>query len=314
MPPISPEPTPPPEPAVTPPPAPPTPPPAPAQPASAPAPEGEYISNPFKLFGRSWRALKLNFGSFMKMILTYIGVTVGFTFVAVAIAIFAGKGGGGAVIGVGAAVILGIIAIAFFLVRLVAAFMVLALASARGTKMSFGDARTAGKPYAWRLVGYGVLYTLLVLVGYVLLIVPGFLFQTWYYNGFYLIVDENIGVMAAFSRSKELVKGHFFEAYGPLGVMNLFGLLGIIPILGWIVELILYIVYLFALPLRYVMLKDYKDSGATFPPQSKVNFVLPFLGVVIVVGSVAFGVVNLIHRSHNPTSSSYSTFSTSYPQ
>jgi hypothetical protein len=291
----------------------PPPPPAPAvpPPSNSTPPSDEYISNPFKLFGPSWRALKLNFGSLVVGVLAYFGA---FLAAGVAGGVFALIGsivGGSArtaLIPIG--FLIGAILLIWLMVRVFAAFVVLVLASARGTKMSFGEAMKAGKPYGWRLIGYTILYALMVIVGYILLLVPGFLFQTWFAFGYYLIVDENLGVFAAFSRSKQLVHEHFWESYGPMAVMYVFGIIGIIPILGWIVEFILYVAYGMALPTRYVMLKSYKDSGTTFPPHSKVNVILPVVGVLAMVATLAFAGYSFVHNLHNLNYSSGTGMST----
>jgi len=296
----------------SPPPIPPVPPGPPT--AAAASAGGEYISNPFKLFGPSWRALKLNVGSLLVALLAYIG-----TFLAAAAIIgilaFIGSivGGPTRPILVAVGFIAGIVVAVALIVRIVGAFMVLILASARGTKMSFGQALTTGKPYGWRLLGYTILYAIIVAVGWVLLIVPGILFQTWFSFGPYLIVDENLGVFAAFSRSKQLMSGHFWESFGPLGVMSIFGALGIIPILGWIAELILYVPYSLALPIRYVTLKSYKDHNTPFPPRSPVNVILPILVVVALVTSFAIGGYALIHQWRNLSTPSNPGMSINYP-
>jgi len=89
------------------------------------------------------------------------------------------------------------------------------------------------------LLGY-VLYTLLAVVGFLLLIVPGIYLAIKYQYVQYLIVDKNMDVIEAFKESGKMTKGHkwnllllllLFLMITILGVMALgIGLLIAVPI------------------------------------------------------------------------------------
>lgn len=89
------------------------------------------------------------------------------------------------------------------------------------------------------LLGY-VLYTLLVVIGFILLIVPGLYLAIKYQYVQYLIVDKNMDVIEAFKESGKMTDGHkwnllllafLFVAIVILGVMALgIGLLVALPI------------------------------------------------------------------------------------
>ena len=51
---------------------------------------------------------------------------------------------------------------------------------------------------------------LLIALGSILLIVPGVIFAVWFYFSAQVVLYENLGGRAALSRSKTLVKGHFW--------------------------------------------------------------------------------------------------------
>lgn len=89
------------------------------------------------------------------------------------------------------------------------------------------------------LLGY-VLYTLLAVIGFILLIVPGLYFAIKYQFVQYLIVDKNMDVIEAFKESSKMTNGHkwnllllalLYVAIVILGVMALgVGLLVALPI------------------------------------------------------------------------------------
>ncbi len=77
--------------------------------------------------------------------------------------------------------------------------------------------------------------------GYLLLIVPGILFQTWFFLISPVVFLEDTGYASALGRSRELVKGYFWRTFGFIVVMGLLGfamigalsqVISIIPVIG----------------------------------------------------------------------------------
>jgi hypothetical protein len=62
----------------------------------------------------------------------------------------------------------------------------------------------------WRLILADIAYVLTITAGLVLLVVPGILFLIWFALVGPALEVERIGVRAAFRRSRELVRGHFW--------------------------------------------------------------------------------------------------------
>lgn len=54
-----------------------------------------------------------------------------------------------------------------------------------------------------------ILYGLIIIVGLILLIIPGIVFSVWYFFAIYILVSEDLRGRKALSRSKELVSGNF---------------------------------------------------------------------------------------------------------
>lgn len=278
--------------------APTTPPAAPVQPA-APAPQaGGYESNPFKLFGLSWAAVKLNLGTWVITWLVTGLILAVLAIIPFTALVFAGRddSGGGLTIALIAWLITFVVGLLVYS-RFAGLVVNLMVQSVRGVKLSFGQALAAGKPYGWKLIGFFILYALAVSIGYVFFVIPGIIFMIWFSMGAFVIVDEKLGVMDAFKRSKELAKGRFWEIFGVMGVLQIISILAIIPLLGWIAAVVLSVAYSAAYAVRYNQIKEYKDGSKPFPKVSSANFAAAALFVVGFVASIA---LSLLYRPATP--------------
>lgn len=70
------------------------------------------------------------------------------------------------------------------------------------------------RPYFWISVGISVIYSILTLVGIILLIVPGVIFAISYCFAIYAVIFEDHKFEGAFGRSRELVKGYWWAVFG----------------------------------------------------------------------------------------------------
>ena len=77
------------------------------------------------------------------------------------------------------------------------------------------------RPYLWTLILAGGLAALGITVGLILLIVPGLILLTWWCLMVPVIVLEQKHVGEAFSRSRELVRGHAWTVFGVVIVAGL---------------------------------------------------------------------------------------------
>jgi len=99
---------------------------------------------------------------------------------------------------------------------------------------------------------------ILFLLGFLLFIIPGFIFMTWYIFAIYLVIDKKYGVNMALKESKVLVKGRFWKVFGRNLAFGLLTLLigfitALIPQVGSILSL--FIAPLFMLP-YYLLYRD----------------------------------------------------------
>ncbi|MBA3264083.1 MAG: hypothetical protein H0T69_16760 [Thermoleophilaceae bacterium] len=84
-----------------------------------------------------------------------------------------------------------------------------------------GSLFSSATPFIWPLFGAGVLAGIGVLIGFILLIVPGlFLLTIWAVIVPAIVIDRT-GVMGSFGRSRELVRGSGWQVFGVIVVLFL---------------------------------------------------------------------------------------------
>lgn len=98
-------------------------------------------------------------------------------------------------------------------------------AYAAGGKASFGDCVGTGLSMAVPLIGLTILMVLGVMLGLTLLLVPGIMLAIMWSVAVPALVQERVGILDAFSRSRALTKGARWK---------IFGLFVLIMILSWI--------------------------------------------------------------------------------
>jgi len=72
-------------------------------------------------------------------------------------------------------------------------------------------------PYAW----VAVLEGLALMVGFILLIIPGIIFAIWFIFTPYTLMFDGFKGVAALKRSKELVQGYWWAVFGRMALMML---------------------------------------------------------------------------------------------
>lgn len=131
------------------------------------------------------------------------------------VAVAAGSGGLGAVL---IALLLGVVG-SFWYVGIV----ISAVQDMRDGRRdsSIGDLFRESGPYIGKLLAAGLLAGLGIALGLVLLIVPGLILLTWWAVVAPVIVLERTGVIDAFGRSRQLVRGNGWGVFGVLVVLFL---------------------------------------------------------------------------------------------
>ena len=111
--------------------------------------------------------------------------------------------------------------------------------------LSLGETFDRVRPQLGSIVVAGLLAGLGIVVGLVLLIVPGLILMTWWALVIPVVVLEGSAAGAAFSRSRELVRGYAWNVFGVivLAILVLLGfeiVLSIVlsPLDGWLQSLV----------------------------------------------------------------------------
>jgi hypothetical protein len=111
------------------------------------------------------------------------------------------------------------------------------------------------KEVGWRLIGLYAVVFLAVVIGLILLIVPGLIMIRRYYLAPYVLIDTKCGIREAMDESARLSKMNTGSIWGIIGVMFLIGLVNIIPVFGGLVSFALGGLYSAAPALRYTQLR-----------------------------------------------------------
>ncbi len=128
-----------------------------------------------------------------------------------------------------------LLSLVFMLIRAVLAFVLQgalvagAISSLNGNRIDLGAMLSRGASAALPLFGLAILEGLGLVLGFVLLIVPGLILATVWSVAVPALVVEQTGVFGAFTRSGDLTRGRRW---------SVFGLLVIYAVLAWIVSAI----------------------------------------------------------------------------
>jgi len=226
---------------------------APATPQQPVEQSNQQLPGAFSLFKPSMAAVKLNLGSFILIFI--LPAALGFLSLGF-------MSPGKVTDNVVASATLTTTAILLILSSIVLSLLLypaltyLQLESAKGNKVGAIDTVKNSYKYFWRLLGLAVLTVLVIILGFLLLIVPGFFMIRRYLLAPYYLVDGDLGVIEAMKRSANDSKEFSYAIWGIIGVMILIEVLGIIPILGAIAGAILQILYYCAPAIRYFQIKQ----------------------------------------------------------
>jgi hypothetical protein len=82
--------------------------------------------------------------------------------------------------------------------------------------LNLGETVSAATPYIWAVAGASILAVIAIVIGFILLIIPGLWLITIWAVIIPVIVIERAGAMDSFGRSRRLVKGHGWYVFGTL--------------------------------------------------------------------------------------------------
>lgn len=129
-------------------------------------------------------------------------------------------------------------------------------------KPSFGEGWRLGSAHFGRTFSTSLLSGLAVIGGALLLVVPAFIFMTWYYLGIASAIFNQSSAGEALKDSKRLTEGYRWWIFG-LIIINgiLSGALGEVPVLGSVVSVVVGLLGTLFMPYIFISLKIQKDGG-----------------------------------------------------
>lgn len=251
-----------------------------------------YVSNPVELFKLSIKALALNVGPLIAVVLLPIAVILPGIGAGFAIAYFVSKlPQTTAYAGIAVALALILYLIYLLMVISIASYPVF-LATAKGEAIKFKQAYETAKALLWPIAWTSLLGGLIVFAGSLLLIVPGILFAIWFSLAPYVVIEEKLMGKAALKRSKQLVEGNAIEVVGVLALsFAAYIVASFVPLAGDIFSMVVSLAVGVALAYRYFGIKKLKDAGKSVPKAHRTNWIfISLIPVLLALGIFLVGV------------------------
>jgi len=98
------------------------------------------------------------------------------------------------------------------------------------TSITVTEAYIFAKNHFFSYLWVNILMSLVIMLGFILLIIPGFIFALWYAFATYTVLFEGKKGIGALKRSKELVKGQFAAIVGRFLFLMLISIVVIVPL------------------------------------------------------------------------------------
>lgn len=138
----------------------------------------------------------------------------------------------------------------------------LQLKTAGGKKPDLNELFADGKKYFFPMLGLIIVLTVVIAIGFILLIVPGIIAIGRLAMAPFVMIDKKVGIEEALRRSNKLGKKYFGEVWAVIGVTILIsilsGIISGIPLLGPLAGTAIGIAYSVIIALRYKQLTGHK--------------------------------------------------------
>jgi len=228
------------------------------------------LPSAFDLIPLSWQAIRLNITTFLALIIFPV---LAFIFYFVMIV----KSGGGGAYDLSMSntssttnaggLLLSLLVFTVVIVIVEPMLLYATTKSAQGQKISLEEAINGGFRFFFRLVGLGIIAFFCIVVGFILLIVPGVFMWKRFLLSPYIMISDNLSLGETLHQTKVISKEYSGAIWGVLGVTFLISLIGIIPFIGTIISGILGVIYYVAPAIRYEQIKKLGTaSGPAVPP------------------------------------------------
>lgn len=158
------------------------------------------------------------------------------------------------------------------------------------------DALARGWKKVWSFIWLFSILGFIVTGGFLLFLIPGIIFLVWFtFSQFILVSEGNIG-MDAMLRSREYVKGNWFDVFLRLFVIGLIYMgINIVPLIGPILSLVFFPFMMIFIYLIYHDLKELKGDRIVYLNSTEQKFKWILLGTLgyIVLPLVIIGFLGI---------------------
>ena len=152
-----------------------------------------------------------------------------------------------------------IISILYILAYLL--IIIAVLRAAQGHKITIGGLwRELTDSWLWlKLIGAFILLAMSLIVGFILLVIPGVILLWRLFFVPYILIDQRTSIGEAFRRSWRMTRNYAWPIYSIILVSILFSMTNIFPIFGPLIAFVLGAIYMVAPALRYQELKKISE-------------------------------------------------------
>jgi uncharacterized membrane protein len=152
----------------------------------------------------------------------------------------------------------------------------------------FGEALKRGREQVWSMCWALSLAGFMIAGGYFLFFIPGIIFGVWFLFVPFIIAVERERGMNALLKSFQYVQGHWWNTFLKLFILTLIcGAIGVIPLIGWILSLV---VTPFMLAFVFIMYYDLQQIKGTHPVNASTGRKAKWLAV----GSIGYVVLPVV--------------------
>src|SRR5690606_9946303 len=77
----------------------------------------------------------------------------------------------------------------------------------------------------WSYIGLSIIMSVIILIGFLLLIIPGIILSVWFAFASYILILDNAGIVDSLRRSRESVRGRWWGVFGRLILVSVVAIL-----------------------------------------------------------------------------------------
>lgn len=203
----------------------------------------------FGMYSQSWKVLTIAFLTLLKLAVRPLVAVIPLFLVAVLQLVVQGNTVANLV-----SLVIGIVSMIWFIwlvIQIAPAMKYVELQAARGRQITTTEALENTKTMIWDFFIMSVLVGLIIIVGFVLLIVPGILMLKRYYLASYHLVDKKLSASEAISSAHESSKKYSGGHWALIGLEFVIMITQIVPLIGGIISFIMGVIYFMVPAIRY---------------------------------------------------------------